>query len=325
MFNRRALLHGTAVAAGLAVAPARAQTFPARPIRLVVGFAPGGGSDVIARLVATRLSERIGQPVVVENRPGAAGTVAAGQVAQAQPDGYTLLAGASSTNVIAPLIYRQLPYANEDLIGVNLLASFPHVVAVTPSLPITKLQDLIDYDRQHPGELTFASAGNGSTPHLAGEMFNALTGTRLRHVPYRGAAASLSDLLAGRVSVSFDTTGTMISTLVSGGLRPLAIAARQRFARIPSVPTSAEAGVPGFEMATWVAIFAPARTPPDIVRKLHEDSEHVLQQPDFRAHLRDVIGCEDTATSSAEAFQAFVRDEHARYARLLATVRVTLD
>lgn len=325
MFNRRALLHGTAVAAGLAATPARAQTFPSRPIRMVVGFAPGGGADVIARLVAPRLSERIGQPVVVENRPGAAGTVAAGQVAQAAPDGYTLLAGASSTNVIAPLIYQQLPYRSEDLIGVNLLASFPHVVAVTPGLPITTLQDLIEYDRRRPGELTFASAGNGSTPHLAGEMFNALTGTRLRHVPYRGAAASLPDLLSGRVSVSFDTTGTMISTLVSGGLRPLAIAARQRFARIPSVPTAAEAGVPGFEMATWVAIFAPARTPSDVVRKLHEDSEHILQQPDFRTHLRDVIGCEDIATPSAEAFQAFVRDEHARYARLLATVRVTLD
>ncbi len=305
---------------------APAQEFPTKPIRFVVGFPPGGGGDVIARIVATPLSEVLTQPVIIENKPGATGTLAAGIVAKSAPDGYTLLVGATSTNAIAPALYTQLSYDNDkDLVGVSLLASFPHVVAVTPTLKVNTLEELIRYDRDHPGELTFSSAGNGSTPHLAAEMFNKLANTKLRHIPYKGAGQSIPDLLAGRISVSFDTTATIISYLNSGGLRTLAIASPQRFAGLPDVPTAGEAGLMGFEMSTWVGVFAPAGTPKNILNKLNAAMNTVLQRSDIRHQLKTQIGCDDTVTPTADSFQKLVRRDITRFSQLVKELNIRLD
>lgn len=315
-----------ALTVGMATFGAAAQVFPNRPIRFVVGFPPGGGGDVIARIVATPLSEVLGQPVVVENKPGATGTLAAGIVAKSPPDGYTLMVGATSTNAIAPALYPHLPYDNEkDLVSVSLLASFPHVVAITPTLKVNSLKELIAYDRDQPGELTFSSAGNGSTPHLAGEMFNKLANTHLRHIPYKGAGQSIPDLLAGRITISFDTTATIISYLNNGGLRTLAIASRQRFAGLPDVPTAAEAGLAGFEMSTWVGVFAPAGTPKDLVDKLNTAMNGVLQRPDIRHQLKTQIGCDDTVTPTAASFQQLVQRDITRFSQLIKELNVRLD
>ena len=305
---------------------AAAQVFPNKPIRFVVGFPPGGGGDVIARIVSAPLSELLGQPIIVENKPGATGTLAAGIVAKSLPDGYTLLVGATSTNAIAPALYPQLSYDNEkDLVGVSLLASFPHVVAITPTLKVNSLKELIAYDHDHPGELTFSSAGNGSTPHLAGEMFNKLANTHLRHIPYKGAGQSIPDLLAGRISVSFDTTATIIAYLNIGGLRTLAIASPQRFAGLPDVPTAAEAGLANFEMSTWIGVFAPAATPKDIVDKLNAAMNAVLQRPDIRHQLKAQFGCDDLVTPTAESFQQLVQRDINRFSQLIKELNVRID
>jgi tripartite-type tricarboxylate transporter receptor subunit TctC len=324
--RRSAIAALAALMVGTVPFGAVAQVFPNKPIRFIVGFPPGGGGDVVARIVATPLSEVLGQPVIVENKPGATGTLAAGIVAKSSPDGYTLLVGATSTNAIAPALYPQLTYDNErDLVGVSLLASFPHVVAVTPTLKVNSLKELVAYDRDHPDELTFSSAGNGSTPHLAGEMFNKLANTHLRHIPYKGAGQSISDLLAGRISVSFDTTATIISYLNTGGLRTLAIASPQRFAGLPNIPTAAEAGLAGFEMSTWVGVFAPTATPKDIVDKLNAAMNAVLQRPDIRHQLKTQIGCDDTVTPTAESFQRLVQRDITRFSPLIKELNVRLD
>lgn len=305
---------------------AGAQGFPARPVKFVVGFAPGGGGDVIARLVATKLPDFLQQQIVVENRPGATGTVAANQVAKSPPDGYTLLIGATSTNAIAPSLYANLPYNNEkDLAGVTLLASLPNLVVVHPSMGIHSLRELITYAKANPGRLSFPSAGNGSTPHLAGELFKMLTGTNLVHIPYKGAGQSVSDLLSGEVKVSFDTTGTIINYVNTGRLRALAIATPKRFPLIPDVPTAAEAGLAGYEVATWIGLFAPAATPRPIVQRLHADIARVLALPEIRDRLKNQFGCDDTATDSPEAFDRVVKTDTENYAKLIKSLKIAVE
>lgn len=307
-------------------AVAMAQSFPSKPVKFVVGFAPGGGGDVIARIVASKLPEHLEQQVVIENRPGATGTVAANLVSKSAPDGYTLLIGATSTNSIAPSLYPNLPYNNEkDLVGVTLLASLPNLVVVHPSLGIGTLKDLIAFAKSNPGKLTFPSAGNGSTPHLAGELFKMLTGTNLVHVPYKGAGQSVSDLLSGEVTVSFDTTGTIINYVNAGRLRALAIATPKRFPLIPNVPTASEAGLAGYEVATWIGLFAPAATPRPIVHKLHADIARVLALPEIRDKLKNQLGCDDTATDSPEQFDSLVKSDTEKYAKLIKSLKIRLD
>lgn len=317
-----------ALAVGLAGGhtSAGAQSYPTRPIKFIVGFAPGGGGDVIGRVVATKLSATIGQSVYVENRPGATGTTAANQVAKSPPDGYTLLVGAVSTNSIAPSLYRNLPYDNEkDLAGVTLLASLPNLISVHPSTGFNSLGDLIAYAKANPGALSFPSAGNGSTPHLAGELFKQMTGTNLLHVPYKGAGASVADLLAGTVKVSFDTSGTIITYLSSGKLKALAIAAPRRFSPIPNVPTAGEAGVPGYEVSTWIGLFAPGATPRPIVEKLHHEIAQVLKQPETRDTMKNQFGTDDTVTNSPEEFDRLVKSDTARYSKLIKSLGLKVD
>ncbi len=300
--------------------------FPNRPIRLLIGFPPGGGNDVVARIVGPKLGDLLGQQVVLENRPGATGTIAANMVAKAPPDGYTLLEGAVSTNVIANFLYRDLPYNPEkDLVPVILLASIPQLIAVHPALNIHSLQELIAYARANPGKLHFGSAGNGSTPHIAGEIFKSKTGTDLVHVPYKGAGQALPDLLAGRVPVSFDTTGTIISHVKAGTLRALAIAAPRRFAPIGDVPTAAEAGLAEFEISTWIGVFAPALTAPSIINFLHERISTVLRMPEVRNQLVNNIGSDDTVTTSPQEFANFFRREIVKYAAVIKAAGIRLE
>src|ERR1044071_6096823 len=240
--------------------PAQAQDYPGKPIRMVVGFPPGGGTDVVARIITPRYSELLGQSVVIENRPGATGTMAAGQVAKSAPDGYTIMMGHVSVNAIAPSLFSNLSYdVIKDFAPIGIAAAVPHFVTVHPSLPSKSLRALIDYMKSKPG-LTFPSAENGSMPHLAGEIFSSLTGVKLVHVPYKGSGQSMQDLLGGQHLVAFDT-----------------MPASAPHVRERRQPTAQEAGLAGYQVTTWYGVFAPGGTPPAIVNRLHADLVKAMQ------------------------------------------------
>src|SRR3954447_978321 len=247
-----------------------AQDYPSKPVRMVVGFPPGGGTDVVARIIVPRMSELLGQSVVIDNRPGATGTVAAGQVAKSPPDGYTIMMGHVSVNAIAPSLFASLPYDVErDFAPIGLAAAVPHLVVVHPSVPVNTLHELVAYLKAQPGKFTFPSAGNGSMPHLAGEIFQSIAGVRLVHVPYKGSGQSMQDLLGGQHLVAFDTMPASAPHVRAGRLRAVAVSTAQRVASFPEVPTAEEAGVLGYVVTTWYGVFAPAGTPAAIVKRLN--------------------------------------------------------
>jgi tripartite-type tricarboxylate transporter receptor subunit TctC len=301
-----------------------AQDYPSKPIRMVVGFPPGGGTDVVARILTPRLSELLGQPVVIENRPGATGTMAAGQVAKAPPDGYTIMMGHVSVNAIAPALFTNLPYdVIKDFAPVAIAAAVPHLVTVHPSVQASSLKELIAYLKAKP-DLTFPSAGNGSMPHLAGEIFGSLAGVKMVHVPYKGSGQSMQDLLGGQHLVAFDTMPASSPHVKSGKLRALAVSSATRVPSFPDVPTAQEAGLAGYEVTTWYGIFAPAGTPPAIVRRLHADTVKAMQTPDTRAKLEG-IGADGTVSRSPEEFAALVRADTARYAKIVKDIGLKMD
>src|SRR3989449_6310617 len=303
-------------------AVACAQDYPAKPVRMVVGFPPGGGTDVVARILQPRLSELLGQPIVIDNRPGATGTVAAGQVAKSPPDGYTIMMGHVSVNAIAPSLFSNLPYdVNKDFAPVAIAAAVPHFVVVHPSLPVTSLRELVAYLKQRPGKLSFPSAGNGSMPHLAGEIFKSLAGVEVVHVPYKGSGQSMQDLLGGLHLVAFDTMAAASPHVRSGKLRALAVSSAARVESFPQVPTAEEAGLPGYVVTTWYGVFAPAGTPPTIVRRLHAETVKAMQTPDTRSKLES-IGADGTVSQSPEEFAALVRADTARYARIVKDIGI---
>jgi tripartite-type tricarboxylate transporter receptor subunit TctC len=306
-------------------APAHAQTYPIRPVRMVVGFPPGGGTDVVARIISPKLSENLGQPVVIENRPGATGTVAAAMVAKSPPDGYTIMMGHVSVNAIAPGLFPNLQYdVMKDFAPVTLAASVPHFVVVHPSLPVHSISELIAYAKARPGQLSFPSAGNGSTPHLAGEIFKSMAGVNLVHVPYKGSGQSMQDLLAGQHQVAFDTAPASAAYLRSGRMRVLGVSSAKRVPEYPDVPTVAEAGVPGYEVITWYGVFAPGGTPPAIVGRLHAEIARAMEAPDTRARLAEA-GADGTVTRSPEEFAAMVRADTARYAKIIKEAGLRID
>lgn len=321
------LLVVCAVALGalLVVDHAQSQSYPNKPIRLIVGFPPGGGTDVVARIIAPGLSENLGQPVVIENRPGATGTVAAAMVARSPADGYTLMMGHVSVNAIAPSLFPNLPYdVIKDFAPITLAASVPHLIVVHPSLPVTSLRELIAYAKARPGKLSFPSAGNGSTPHLAGEMFKSMAGVDLVHVPYKGTGQSMQDLLAGQHQVAFDTMPASAPYVRAGRLRALAVSSAHRVAEFPDVPTAEEAGVPGYRITTWYGVFAPAGTQPEVVNQLHAEIAKAMQSPETHAKLAE-IGADGTITRSPEEFAAIVRADAARYGKVVKDAGLKLD
>jgi tripartite-type tricarboxylate transporter receptor subunit TctC len=303
----------------------RAQAYPDKPIRLIVGYPPGGGTDVVARIITPKLSENLGQPVVIENRPGATGVTAAGFVAKSPPDGYMLMMGHVSINAIAPSVFAKLPYdAARDFAPVILTASVPHMVVVQPTSPVKSIRELIALAKAEPGKLTFPSAGNASTPHLAGEMFKTMAGVDMVHVPYKGTGQSMQDLLAGVHPVAFDTVPAVGPYVRAGKLRALAVTSAKRLAEFPDLPTVAEAGLPAYQMTTWYGVFAPAGTPAAIVNRLHAEIARAMQAPEVRERLVQ-IGVDDTVTRTPEEFAAMVRGDIARWAVVVKATGVHID
>jgi len=312
-------------AAFLACAAASAQDYPNRPIRLLVGFAPGGGTDVIARILGPRLTAAWGQQIVIDNRTGATGTIAAAMVARATPDGYTLLMGHASTNTIAPALYGKLPYdPYKDFAPVTLAGSVPHLVSVHPSVPVRTVKELIALAKANPRQLTTPSSGHGSMSHIAGALFMHATGTEFVHVPYKGAGLSVQDLIAGHVKVSFDTTPVVMAYVKAGRLRGLAAAAPKRLASLPDLPTVSEAGVPGFAMSSWYGVFAPAGTPAAIVRRIHAEANRVQDLPEVKAQM-DQLGTDGARTATPEAFAEMFKSDLARFAQVVKAAGIRLE
>ena len=306
------------------IGAAQAQEYPGRPVRMVVGFPPGGGTDVVARIITPRYAELLGQPVVIENRPGATGTMAAGQVAKTAPDGYTIMMGHVSVNAIAPAMFSNLPYdVIKDFAPVGIAAAVPHFVTVHPSLKAASLKELIAYMKANPG-MTFPSAGNGSMPHLAGEIFQSLAGVKLVHVPYKGSGQSMQDLLGGQHLVAFDTMPASSPHVRSGKLRALATSSAARLPAFSEVPTAEEAGLAGYQVTTWYGVFAPAGTPAALVNRLHGDLVKAMQTPDVKSKL-DGIGADGTVSRSPEEFAALVRADTARYAKIVKEIGLKID
>ena len=314
MLGRRDLLGGMAgLGAAAAMRPAMAQGFPERPLRWVVGYPPGGSTDIVARLLAERLSRAWGQPVVVENRPGASGTLGADSVAKSPPDGYTLLLGASSEMAIARVTFRQLPYDGaRDFAPIARTSEQPFLLLVNATLGVQSLGALVNLARARPGALNYASFGNGTATHLMGELFRVSTGIQITHVPYRGSAPGIADLIAGQVQISFDTVPAGLPHIGPGGrLRALAFTHVQRSAAAPGVPTTAEVGFPQLVGSTWSALVAPAGTPEPVLRRIGADVARAKAEG-FNAALIE-RGIEPVAATSPEEARAFFAAEYAKW------------
>ena len=295
---------------------AMAQQYPSKPIVLVVPFAPGGTSELISRLVAQKLTERLGQQVVVENRPGAAGNIAMEQVARAAPDGYTLILGHIGTLAVNPAMFPKLPYdAIKDFAPVSLIAAVPNIVTVNPAVPAKTLKEFLDLARAKPGSINYGSAGNGSAGHLAMEYLKRIAKADMVHVPYKGTGPMLTDLLAGQTQATFTGSSPLIPHIKSGKLRALAVGSAVRIPSLPEVPTVAESGFAGFETAQWYGIIAPAKTPPAIIQKLSVEIAQVMKQPDVIARLSGdgtvMIG------STPNEFAAYISKEMKRWGEVV--------
>jgi len=291
----------------------RAQAnYPNRPIQLVVTVPPGGAADIIARVIGAKLSDALGQQVVINNRGGAGGTTAAAQVARAAPDGYTLLLNTIATHGIGPHIYANLGYDPvKDFSPVILIAKLPLIMTVNAEVPAKTVADVIALAKAKPGELTFSSSGSGGAPHLAGEMFKHQTGTEVQHIPYRGSGPAVIDLIAGRITMMFDATPSLLPYIQDGKLRPIAAASPQRHRLLPDVPSFAEVGHPGMDIALWYGVAAPGGTPAPIVHRLNAELAKIVQMPDIRKNL-SAQGA-DLQGGSVEDFVAFIHNEMARW------------
>jgi tripartite-type tricarboxylate transporter receptor subunit TctC len=290
--------------------------YPTRPIQLVVTVPPGGAADFVARLVGTKLADALGQSVIIVNRGGAAGTTAAASVAKAEPDGYTVLLNTIATHGIGPHLYANLPYDPvKDFAPIILLTKFPLIMTVTASLPAHTVADVIARAKARPGELTFASAGTGGAPHLAGELFKTLAAVDLLHVPYRGSGPAVVDLIAGRIAIMFDAAPSLLPFITSGQLRPLAAASPQRHRLLPDVPSFAELGYPRMDIALWYGIVAPAATPQPIVQRLNAELVKILDMPDIRKNFTDQGA--DIMGGTPAWYDAFMREESARWGEVV--------
>jgi len=303
---------------------AQAQQYPSRPIRLVVPLSPGGFADVPTRMLLPRLSVALGRPIVVENKPGAGGTIGADSVAKSAPDGHTLLAVATP-HVISAHLYRTLPYDSlKDFTPVALFGSGPYALVVNPQqLPVASVRELIATAKANPGKIDYASSGNGSAQHLVSALFNTMAGIQLNHVPYKGSGPAMQDLLGGQVPVSFAGIPNVISSVKSGKLRALAVTTPRRWSELPDVPTVAEAGVPGYEATLWLGLAAPAGTPADIVTRLHAETAKALQDPELQKSFR-TAGVNATVMNPQE-FGAFMRAEYDKWGKVVRDTGATVN
>jgi tripartite-type tricarboxylate transporter receptor subunit TctC len=308
----------------LLAAFAHAQDYPTRPVRWISPWPPGGANDVFSRAIAQELTKSLGQPVVVENRPGAAGTIGSDAAAKAAGDGYTVVMGSSPTHAIAPSVYPNLPYDPlRDFATVTLVAVVPNVLVVHPSVPARSVAELVAYAKANPGKLNFSSTGNGTSQHLSGELFRTLTGIDIVHVPYKGTAPALTELLAGQVQMAFENLPSMLPHIQSGKLRALAVTPARRSNAVPDLPTVAEAGVPGYEASVWFGVFATAGTPKPIVERLHGDIMKALSTPELKERMAK-LGAEVVGLGPDE-FAKYLRQEIPKWADVVKRAGVKIN
>ena len=317
IIDRRAVLTGAATLGGLSLLPrrARANQWPTRPVKFVVPFAAGGTTDILARVVAAKISEEFGQQFIVENKTGAGGNIAAEFVAKAEPDGYTFVVGTPGTHAINQFVFKNMNYDQaRDIAPVIIIARVPNLCSVTNSLPVKSVAELIAYAKAKPGELFYGTPGLGSTAHVSTELFKSMTGIDMTHVPYKGSAPALTDLIAGRVQLMIDNLPAAQPFAESNSIRPLAVSSAKRWSGLPDLPTIAEAGVPGYEAASWFTIGAPAKTSKEIIDRLNASVDKFLKTEDGIARLRK-LGAEPAGGSPAD-MQAYVLAETEKWGKV---------
>ncbi|MDO9415150.1 Bug family tripartite tricarboxylate transporter substrate binding protein [Pararhizobium sp.] len=323
--RRTALTLGLVGLSALALgAPAFAQDFPDRAVTLVIPFAAGGSTDVVGRIIAQKMSDDLGQQVVVENVAGAGGNLGADRVARSEPDGYTILMGTVATHALNPLILKTKPYDPEkDFAPVSLLVIVPNVLVVNPELPVKNVAELIALLKADPEKYSYASSGNGTPLHLSGELFKTMTGTSMQHIPYKGSGPALNDVLGNQVPIMFDNLPSSSGHIKSGTLRALAVTTKERAASFPDIPTIAESGVPGYETYTWNALFAPAGTPKDIVDRLNASANKAMKDPAVAERMKEfsatIVG------STPEELAAHVSAELAKWTPIVKDANVQMD
>jgi tripartite-type tricarboxylate transporter receptor subunit TctC len=325
MTRRSLLALGTTVLAALASGmPAGAQQFPERAVTLVVPFSAGGSTDVVARIIAQKMSDGLGQQVIVENVGGAGGSLGAGRVARSEPDGYTILMATVATHALNPLILKSKPYdAEKDFAPISLLVIVPNVLVVNPELPAKNVEELLALLKAKPEEYSYASSGNGTPLHLSGELFKMMGGVSMQHVPYKGSGPALNDVIGNQVPIMFDNLPSSSSHIKAGTLRALAVTTKERAASFPDVPTVAEAGIPGYETYTWNALFAPAGTPPEIVAKLNEAANAAMKDPAVIERMKEfsatIVG------STPEELGKHVSAELAKWKPIVEDAKIQMD
>jgi tripartite-type tricarboxylate transporter receptor subunit TctC len=315
------------LAAGLALAlaagAAAAQNWPAKPVRIMVGASPGGGTDIIARLLAEKLAETFKQPFVVENRPGASNTIAADITAKAPPDGATLLVATNTAQAIAPHLLKLAYDPLKDLAPVTLIIVVPNVIVMNSAVPAANVKELVALMKAKPDSFSFGSSGTGSTQHLAGEAFKLATGTVATHVPYKGSSQALADLVGGQIQLNFDTTSSAMSFIKSGKVKVLAVMTPKRSRELPDVPTLAEAGYPGVEMSTWYGMYATGGTPKPVIDRLQAELARILKLPDVQTRLEGLGG--EIGALTTDQFASFARADYERAGKLIRDAKVKID
>jgi tripartite-type tricarboxylate transporter receptor subunit TctC len=307
----------------LSAAPAEAQSYPSKPIRWVVPFPTSGATDILTRTIAQKLSEALGQPVIVDNKPGAGGALGSDLVAKAAPDGYTLLMATTSTHSIGPAL-QKLPYdAQRDFAAISSVADSTNVLIVSPQLGVNSVRELVALAKAKPGELNYSSSGNGSIVHLSGERFKSATGTDIQHIPYKGTALAIPDIINGRIAMMFDNIVSVMPHVRSGKVKALAISGQKRSVLLPELPTMIEAGVPGYISDTYFGVFAPAGTPADIVARLNAELVKIVHEKETRERLLK-LGAEPVG-STPEQLAALVKSENAKWAKVIKDAGIKLE
>ena len=312
-----------AAAMAAIAAPAAAQEFPVRPIRIIVAYTPAGATDILARAVGQKMSEHWGQSVIVDNRPGAAGNIGTEIAAKAAADGYTLLMATAGSHGINPGLYRKLAWSPKDFTAVSLVANVPNILVVNNALPIKSVKELIAYAKANPGKLSYGSPGLGSTAHLSMELFKSMTGTNLIHVPYKGSAGVMADVMSGQIAVTMDNIPPYLPQVRAGKIRALAVSPAKRTPAAPDIPTVAEAGVPGYESVAWFGLVAPSGTPKTVIDKLAAETQRILKLPDVHERIAS-LGAEVVGSSPAD-FNAFITSEMAKWAKVIKEAHVELQ